>query len=150
MYTLNYIVQQSGISRHMLLKYAKNLEITPTLKNRGQSKVYYFSAEDTKKMLNYASNLDPKLNQLNRELIAAKMMIDRLSIERDNLRTELKHTSQQLHDALIALNNTHKEEFDSNATSTSTRQIFTKYRCDRSGYLEGVALIRRKIGMVDQ
>jgi hypothetical protein len=149
MYSLNHIVKRSGISRYMLLKYSKVLEIHPVIQKNGRSNIYYYSAADTDALLNYASGLDTQTNKLNRELKAAKDEILRLCLERDKLRYELKQTLTQLNDALLALKSSSHMRVKDEASDNITVMTVPKTKCDRTGYVDGVALIRKKIGMVE-
>jgi hypothetical protein len=149
MYSLNHIVERSGISRHMILKYSKALGLHPVIQKKGRSNVYYYSNADTDAILNYASGLDTQTNKLNRELKAAKDEILRLCLERDKLRYELKQTITQLNDALFALKSTSHMRVKDEQSDSITVMTVPKTKCDRSGYVDGVALIRKKIGMVE-
>lgn len=149
MYSLNHIVQQTGVSRHLLMKHAKALGIYPEVKNQGQRKIYFYSTEDTKTILNYLLEFDTESNQLKKELVEARREIERLRFERDELRYELKKTLTQLNNLLFTINKTAQETMQDETSNKTTYVTFPSAKCDRSGYTDGIALIRKKIGMVD-
>ena len=149
MHSLNHIVRQTGISRHLLIKHAEALGIFPEVKKQGQRKIYFYSTEDTKTILNYVSEFNTQSNQLKRDLMEARSEIERLRFERDELRYDLKKVLTQLNDLLFTLNKRAQENIQDEPLNKTTYITLPKTNCDRSGYATGIALIRKKIGMVD-
>ncbi len=150
MYTLNYIVQRSGISRHLILKYTHTLGLHPKVEDIGRKRVYHYSAKDVKTLTDYAFEKSAE-SKLKRQLQDAADEIADLRSERDRLRYELKQALSDLNEALSSLNKSSNSnvENDSNIAIIECKPI-EKRECDRSGYKAGVALLRSKIGNVNR
>ena len=150
MYTLNHIVQKSGISRHLILKYTHTLGLHPHVEQMGRKCVYYYSPTDVRTLTDYAFEQSTE-SKLKRKLQDAEIEIAELKSENDRLRYELKQALSDLNEALLSVKKaSHLNiENDSNKAFIEYEQI-KKRESDRSGYKAGVALLRSKIGNVSR
>lgn len=149
MYTLNHIVQKSGISRHLILKYTHTLGLHPLVEQIGRKCVYYYSPTDVKILTDYAFEQSTE-SKLRRQLHDAETEIAELKGEKDRLRSELKQALSDLNEALFLV----KQASYSNVENSSEQAVIEyepvkRRNCDRSGYKAGAALLRSKIGNVN-